>query len=67
MAKLHRYNRSAQFFCRKLRKAGFYVHFDFIDDEWYDEIEVREGRFWNVVGYFSTPRAAYNHLFGTHY
>lgn len=67
MAKLHRYNRSAQFFCQKLRKSGFYVRFDFIDGECYAEIEVRERDFWSFVGYFSTPRAAYNHLFGTHY
>lgn len=67
MAKLRRYNRSADFFCHKLRAAGFYVRFDFVDDFLYAEVEVREGSFYRVVGYFSTPRAAFNHLFGTHY
>lgn len=67
MAKLHRFNRSADFFSIKLRKAGFDVQFDFVDCEFFSEVEVRERNFNRVVGYFSTPRAAYNHLFGTHY
>lgn len=67
MTNFHRYNRSAEFFCHKLRKAGYYVRFDFVDDEWFAGVEVREGRFYRVVGCYSTPRAAYNSIFGTRY
>lgn len=67
MAKFYKYNQSARRFCAKLRKNGFLVHFDFVDGEWYSEVEVRDRHFFKSVGYFSTPRAAYNHLFGTHY
>lgn len=67
MAQFHFYNQSAQRFCAKLRKAGFLVRFDFVDGDMYSQIEVRDREFFRFVGYFSSPRAAYNHLFGTHY
>ena len=67
MAKLNHYNRSASLFAHKLRKAGFFLKFDFVDDEWYAGVEVREGRFFSVIGYYSTPREAWNSIFYTHY
>lgn len=63
MAKIKTYNQTAQKYAEKLRKRGYSVKFNWVDDgRQYEDITIRGAIFNGYGGEFSTPRKAYEYI-----
>lgn len=57
-----KFSKTASMYAEKLRKLGYTVRFNWVDDNHYEDVSVCGAKFRGYGGEFSTPRKAYQYI-----